>query len=137
MFVPHFVTTSPFNAIAGFLAERYQIPTSEIKPPLLELVIDNSVTLELLEENGKVYLIGGVVDPLLIHEDEEAMALLKANNNALSASEGVLAWDQEKKCLIFWLEVTSYTEEVSFNEHFVRFLNDLDEWLTLVPKRPI
>ncbi|HLB34172.1 MAG: hypothetical protein A3F67_00645 [Verrucomicrobia bacterium RIFCSPHIGHO2_12_FULL_41_10] len=134
MFVPHFITPSPFNEIAGFLARRYQLSEEGIKPPLLELVIGNAVTLELLEEGAKIYLIGVVVDPLLINEDREAMELLTATNNRLGSTEGTLAWDEEKKRLIFWLEVTNYTRELEFNEHLVIFLNDLDEWLALVPR---
>ncbi len=135
MFVPHFITTSPFNEIAGFLAERYQLSLEGVKPPLLELIIDNAVTVELLEENSKVYLIGVIVDSLLIQEDREAMALLTAPTQSLHSSEGVLAWDKDHERLILWLEVTQYTREQEFNEYLVRFLNDLDAWLALVPRR--
>lgn len=134
MFVPHFITPSLFNEIAGFLARRYQLSEEGIKSPLLELVIGNAVALELLEEGAKIYLIGVVVDPLLINEDSEAMALLTTTNNRLGSTEGTLAWDEDKKRLIFWLEVTNYTRELEFNEHLVTFLNDLDEWLALVPR---
>lgn len=134
MFISHSANISPFTDIACFLANRYQFPEDQILPPLLELVIDNAITLELLEEDGRIYLIGVVVDPLLIHEDHEALALLQVSNPALHVG-GTLAWDEEKQRLIFWVEVTSYTREVEFNEHLVLFLNNLDEWIELVPRR--
>ena len=127
------VHNSPFNEIAGFLANRYQLPNEEIHPPLLELVIDNAVTLELQEESNQVYLIGVVVEPLLIHEEYEALHLLKSASNRLGLTEGTLSWDEEQKRIVFWLEVTSYTRETEFNNHLNLFLNHLDTWIRLVP----
>ena len=128
---------SSFTEIALFLAERYQIPQEEIRPPLLELVIDNSVTLELQEEGSKVYLIGVVVEPLLIHEDNEALALLTTAGNRLGLTEGTLAWDEANQRIVFWLDVTAYTREAEFNLHLNLFLNHLDTWIKLAPAAPL
>ena len=127
---------SPFTELAGFLANRYQFPAGEIHPPLLELVVDNAVTLELQEDESRVYLVGVVVEPLLVHEDFEALHLLKTANNRLGLTEGTLSWDEEQKRIIFWLEVTSFTREVEFNDHLNLFLNHLDAWIRLVPQAP-
>jgi len=32
------------------------------------------------------------------------------------------------------MEVTRYTQRVEFDEHFNRFLNHLDTWISLVPR---
>ncbi|MBM3856773.1 MAG: type III secretion system chaperone [Verrucomicrobia bacterium] len=127
---------SPFTELAGFLANRYQFSTEEIRPPLLELVIDNAVTLELQGNGSRVYLVGVVVEPLLVHEDYEAFHLLKAANNRLGLTEGTLSWDEEQKRIIFWLDVTSFTREVEFNNHLNLFLNHLDTWIRLAPPAP-
>lgn len=127
------VSNSPFTEIAGFLANRYQLPTQEIAPPLLELVIDNAVTLELEENGSHIYLVGVVVEPLLIHEEYEALQLLKVASSRLGLTEGTLSWDEEQKRIVFWLEVTSYTRETEFNNHLNLFLNHLDTWIKLVP----
>jgi len=127
------VSNSPFTEIAGFLANRYQLPAQEITPPLLELVIDNAVTLELQENGSQIYLIGVVVEPLLVHEDYEALSLLKTASSRLGLTEGTLSWDEEQKRIVFWLEVTSYTRETEFNNHLNLFLNHLDTWIKLVP----
>lgn len=127
---------SSFTELAGFLANRYQLPKEEIRSPLLELVIDNAVTLELQEDGPQVYLIGVVVEPLLIHEENEALSLLKAASSRLGLTEGTLSWDEEQKRIVFWLEVTSYTRETEFNNHLNLFLNHLDTWIRLVPPSP-
>ena len=129
-------THASFTDIARFLAARYQFSPEEIKPPLLELVIDNAVNLELQEEEAKVYLVGIVVEPILIHDDKEALALLQTASNRLSLTEGTLAWDEEKKRIVFWLEVTAYTRETEFNLHLNLFLNHLDTWIKLAPGAP-
>ncbi|MBX9577286.1 MAG: type III secretion system chaperone [Chthoniobacterales bacterium] len=130
------VSNSPFTELAGFLANRYQLPAEEIRPPLLELVIDSAVTLELQEEGSQIYLVGVVVEPLLIHEEYEAMYLLKVASSRLGLTEGTLSWDEEQKRIVFWLEVTSYTRETEFNNHLNLFLNHLDTWIKLVPPSP-
>lgn len=130
------IQQSPFTELAAFLANRYQFSTEEIHPPLLELIVDNAVTLELREHGSRVYLVGVVVEPLLVHEDYEALHLLKAASNRLGLTEGVLSWDEEQKRIIFWLEVTSFTREVEFNNHLNLFLNHLDTWIRLVPRSP-
>ncbi len=130
------VSNSSFSEIAGFLANRYQLPTEEITPPLLELVIDNSVTLELQQNDSQIYLVGVVVEPLLIHEEHEALHLLKTASSRLGLTEGTLSWDEEQKRIIFWLEVTSYIRETEFNNHLNLFLNHLDTWIRLVPPTP-
>ena len=122
-------SNSPFIELASFLATRYQLPSEEIQPPLLELVVDNAVTLELQENGSQVYLIGVVVEPLLIHEENEALHLL-------GITEGTLSWDDEQKRIVFWLEVTPYTRENEFNNHLNLFLNHLDTWIKLVPPAP-
>jgi hypothetical protein len=129
-------SNSPFTELAGFLANRYQLPKEEINPPLLELVIDSSVTLELQESGSQVYLIGVVVEPLLVHEEYETLHLLKVASSRLGLTEGTLSWDEEQKRIIFWLEVTSYTRETEFNSHLDLFLNHLDTWIRLVPPAP-
>jgi|GEM_PF-1660675 len=136
MLSPLSARNSPFIDLAGFLASRYQFPLEEIRPPLLELVVDNAVTLELQENDAQVYLVGVVVEPLLVHEDLEALHLLKAASNRLGLTEGTLSWDEEQKRIIFWLEVTSFTREVEFNNHLNLFLNHLDTWIRLVPPAP-
>lgn len=136
MFTSFSKNTSPFSDIAFFLAERYGLPKDEIKSPFMELVIDGAVLIELQEERGRVYLIGTVVEDLLINGDQEALELLKLANNHLGMTEGVLAWDDLKKKIIFWLEVTPYTREAEFNQHFEKFLNHLDSWIALVPISP-
>ena len=123
---------SPFSEIASFLAERYGISKEGIKPPLMELLIDDAVTIELQEEGPSVYVVGTVVESTLINEDKEALALLKAASSHLGMTEGTLAWDDVKKRIIFWLEVTSYTRETEFNNHFEKFLNHLDTWIILI-----
>lgn len=128
---------SPFTELAGFLANRYQLPKEEIHSPLLELVIDNAVTLELQENGSQVYLVGVVVEPLLIHEEHEALHLLKVASSRLGLTEGTLAWDEEQKRIVFWLEVTLYTRETEFNNHLNLFLNHLDTWIRLVPPPPV
>jgi hypothetical protein len=127
---------SPFIEIAGFLINRYKIPVEEIHPPLLELVIDNAVTLELQEQGSRVYLVGVVVEPLLVHEEYESLHLLNVANSRLGLTEGTLSWDAEQKRIVFWLEVTSYTRETEFNNHLNLFLNHLDAWIKLVPSAP-
>ena len=126
-------SNSSFSDLAGFLANRYQLPIEEIHPPLLELVIDNAVTLELQENGSHVYLVGVVVEPLLIHEEHETLHLLKAARNRLGLTEGTLSWDEEQKRIVFWLEVTPFTRETEFNNHLNLFLNNLDTWIRLVP----
>lgn len=126
--------SSPFSEIALFLAERYEIPKEEIKSPLLELVIDGAISVELQEEKGSVYLIGTVVESILINKDKEALALLKLASSHLGLTEGTLAWDQSKQRIIFWLEVTPYIRETEFNFLFEQFLNHLDAWIALVPR---
>lgn len=130
------VSNSSFAEIAGFLANRYEFAKEEIHSPLLELVIDNAVTLELQENGSQVYLIGVVVEPLLVHEDYETLHLLKAASSRLGLTEGTLSWDEEQKRIVFWLEVTSYTREAEFNSHLNLFLNHLDTWIRLVPPAP-
>lgn len=129
-------SNSPFIELAGFLANRYQFSVKEIHPPLLELVVDNAVTLELQENSSQVYLVGVVVEPLLIHEEQEALHLLKTASNRLGLTEGTLSWDEEQKRIVFWLEVTSFTRENEFNNHLNLFLNHLDTWIKLVPPAP-
>ena len=137
MFISYSVNNSPFSDIAPFLAERYHLPKEEIQAPLLEFMIDGAVAIELQEEKSKVYLIGVVVEPLLVREDHEALTLLKIASSRLGMTEGVLAWDEVKKRIVFWLEVTTFTQELEFNEHFNRFLNHLDTWISLVPRGPV
>jgi len=137
MFVSYSMTNSPFTEIAPFLVERYHLQKEAIQPPFMEFVVDGAVNLELQEEGSKVYLIGVVVDPLLVREDYEALSLLRSASSRLGMTEGVLAWDSIKKRVIFWLEVTSYTREVEFNEHFKQFLNHLDIWISLVPREAV
>ena len=127
------MTNSPFTEIAPFLVERYHLLKEAIQPPLMEFVVDGAVNVELQEEGSKVYLIGVVADPLLIKGDNEALSLLRSASNRLGMTEGTLAWDEIKKRIIFWLEVTPYTQEVEFTQHFDRFLNHLDAWISLVP----
>ncbi len=134
MFISYSLNNSPFSYIVPFLIERYQLPKEEIQAPLLEFMVDGAVSIELLEYQSKVYLIGIVVEPPLIKEDYEALSLLKIASNRLGMTEGVLAWDEVKKRLIFWLEVTGLTQRAEFDEHFNRFLNHLDTWITLVPR---
>lgn len=127
---------SRFTELAIFLANRYQLPIEEISSPLLELVIDNAVTLELQEHHAQVYLVGVVVEPVLVHEDYEALYLLKAASNRLGLTEGTLSWDEEQQRIVFWLEVTAFTTELEFNNHLNLFLNHLDTWIRLVPPPP-
>jgi hypothetical protein len=134
MFISYSINNSPFSDIVPFLIERYHLPKDEIQAPLLEFMIDGAVSLELQEYQSRVYLIGVVVEPLLINEDHEALALLKIASTRLGMTEGVLAWDDLKKRLVFWMEVTRYTQRVEFDEHFNRFLNHLDTWISLVPR---
>jgi hypothetical protein len=134
MFISYSINNSPFSDIASFLIERYHLPKEEIQAPLLEFMIDGAISLELQENQSRVYIIGVVVEPLLIRDDDEALDLLKIASNHLGMSEGVLAWDEVKKRIIFWLEVTHFTQRVEFNEHFNRFLNHLDTWISLVPR---
>lgn len=129
-------SNSPFTELAGFLATRYQLPKEEIHPPLLELVVDNAVTLELQENSSHVYLVGVVVEPILVHEEQEALHLLKTASSRLGLTEGTLAWDEEQRRIIFWLKVTSYNRENEFNDHLNLFLNNLDTWIKLVPAAP-
>lgn len=124
---------TPFVEIATFLANRYQLPKENLQPPLLELIVDNAVTLELQESNSRIFLVGVVVEPLLVHEDNEALSLLKSGSSHLGLTEGTLAWDEEQKRIVFWLEVTSFTREVEFNNHLNLFLNHLDRWIRLAP----
>jgi len=128
------MNNSPFSDIVPFLIERYHLPKDEIQAPLLEFMIDGAVSLELQEYQSRVYLIGVVVEPLLINEDYETLALLRIASTRLGMTEGVLAWDDLKKRLVFWIEVTRYTQRVEFDEHFNRFLNHLDTWISLVPR---
>lgn len=137
MFISYSVSNSPFSDIVPFLVQRYHLPKEEIQAPLLEFMIDGAVTIELQEEKSRVYLIGVVVEPLLIREDYEALSLLKTASSRLGMTEGVLAWDEVKKRIIFWLEVTAFTQELEFNEHLNRFLNHLDAWISLVPRDAI
>jgi hypothetical protein len=130
------LNNSPFSELASFLAHRYQIAEEEIHPPLLELVVDGAVTLELQEYDNQVYLVGVVIEPLLIHEDHEALHLLKKASSRLGLTEGTLSWDEEKKRIVFWLEVTNYTRDTEFNNHLNLFLNHLDTWIKLVPTSP-
>ncbi len=134
MFISYSMNSSPFSDIVPFLVERYHLPKEEIQAPLLEFTIDGAVGLELQEDESRVYIIGVVVEPLLIRNGEEALALLKIASTRLGMSEGVLAWDEVKKRIIFWLEVTHFTQRTEFNEHFDRFLNHLDLWISLVPR---
>ncbi len=134
MFISYSINNSPFSDIVPFLIERYHLPKDEIQAPLLEFMIDGAVSLELQEYQSRVYLIGVVVEPLLINEDHETLALLKIASTRLGMTEGVLAWDDLKKRLVFWMEVTRYTQRVEFDEHFNRFLNHLDTWISLVPR---
>lgn len=127
---------SRFTELAIFLANRYQLPIEEISSPLLELVIDNAVTLELQEHHAQVYLVGVVVETVLVHEDYEALYLLKAASNRLGLTEGTLSWDEEQQRIVFWLEVTAFTTELEFNNHLNLFLNHLDAWIRLVPPPP-
>ncbi len=133
---PVSIGSSPFMELAGFLANRYQFSVDEVRLPLLELVVDNAVTLELREDGSQVYLVGVVVEPLLVHEDYEALHLLKAASSRLGLTEGTLSWDEEQKRIIFWLQVTPFTREVEFNNHLNLFLNHLDTWIRLVPPAP-
>lgn len=134
MFISYSIGNSPFTKIASFLVERYHLSSEKIQSPLMEFVIDGVIPLELQEEGGKVYLIGSVVEPLLVNEDNEALSLLRSASTHLGLTEGTLAWDEIKKRIIFWLDVTSYTEELEFNETLARFLNHLDTWISLVPR---
>lgn len=134
MFISYSMNNSPFSDIVPFLIERYHLPKDEIQAPLLEFMIDGAVSLELQEYQSRVYLIGVVVEPLLINEDYETLALLRIASTRLGMTEGVLAWDDLKKRLVFWIEVTRYTQRVEFDEHFNRFLNHLDTWISLVPR---
>lgn len=134
MFISYSIPNSPFAKIASFLADRYHFSREKIQPPLMDFVVDGIIPLELQEEGSKVYLIGSVVEPLLVKEDHEALSLLHSASNRLGMTEGTLAWDEIKKRLIFWLDVTSYTEQLEFHEHFERFLNHLDTWISLVPR---
>ncbi len=134
MFISYSIPNSPFIKIASFLAERYHFSPEKIQSPLMDFVVDGIIPLELQEEGPNVYLIGSIVEPLLVKEDNEALSLLKSASSRLGMTEGTLAWDQIKKRIIFWLDVTSYTEQLEFNEHFERFLNHLDTWISLVPR---
>lgn len=134
MFISYSINNSPFSDIVPFLIERYHLPKDEIQAPLLEFMIDGAVSLELQEYQSRVYLIGVVVEPLLINEDYETLALLKIASTRLGMTEGVLAWDDLKKRLVFWIEVTRYTQRFEFDKHFNRFLNHLDTWISLVPR---
>lgn len=134
MFISYSINNSPFSDIAPFLIERYHLPKEEIQAPLLEFMVDGAVSIELQEYQSRVYLIGVVVEPLLIQGDNEALSLLKIAGSRLGMTEGVLAWDEIKKRLVFWLEVTRFTQRVEFNEHFNLFLNHLDTWISLVPR---
>ncbi len=134
MFISYSIASSPFTKIASFLAERYHLSGEKIQPPLMDFVVDGIIPLELQEEGSKVYLIGSVVEPLLVKEDHEAISLLRSAGTRLGMTEGTLAWDEIKKRIVFWLDVTSYAEQLEFNEHFERFLNHLDTWISLVPR---
>jgi hypothetical protein len=134
MFISYSINNSPFSDIVPFLIERYNLPKEEIQAPLLEFMVDGAVSIELQEYQSRVYLIGVVVEPLLIKEDYEANSLLKIASSRLGMTDGVLAWDEVKKRLIFWLEVTHFTQKAEFDEYFNRFLNHLDTWISLVPR---
>lgn len=114
--------------------ERYHLASEKIQSPFMEFVVDGVVPLELQEEGAKVYLVGVVVEQALVTEDHEALSLLRSASVRLGMTEGTLAWDEEKKRIIFWLEVSSYTDQLEFEEHFNRFLNHLDTWISLVPR---
>ncbi|MFI0347484.1 MAG: type III secretion system chaperone [Chthoniobacterales bacterium] len=131
MFNPYSINRSPFTEIASFLANRYGISKEGIKAPLMELLIDEAVPVELQEEGASVYIVGTVVEPILINEDQEALTLLKLASSHLGMTEGTLAWDDLQKRIVFWLEVTSYTRETEFNAQFEKFLNHLDSWIKL------
>lgn len=134
MFISYSIGNSPFHQIASFLVERYHLPSEKIQSPSIEFVVDGVVPLELQEEGSKVYLIGSVVEPSLVTEDHEALSLLRSASTHLGLTEGTLAWDEEKKRMIFWLDVTSYTDQLEFTDCFNRFLNHLDAWISLVPR---
>ncbi|MBX9743165.1 MAG: type III secretion system chaperone [Chthoniobacterales bacterium] len=134
MFISYSIGNSPFHRIASFLAERYHLPSEKIQSPLMDFVIDGVIPLELQEDGSKAYLIGSVVESPLVTEDHEALSLLRSASAHLGMTEGTLAWDEEKKRIVFWLDVTSYTEQLEFNEYFNRFLNHLDTWISLVPR---
>jgi hypothetical protein len=127
------LTLSSFREIALFLAERYQLETSGLEPPVMELLIDGTLPLELREEGRHVYLIGTVLDSVLVAGKDQARKLLELASQHLGFSEGVLAWDPEQERYIFWMEVGQYTRESEFNEHLDRFLSQLLLWMKLVP----